>query len=142
MRWRDESGQVMVLGVGLTLVVFAVAGLAVDGTRAFLMRRSLQNVADSAAVSGAASIDKRAYYNSGGRVVRLDQAAAHEAAAHLIQERGLPLIVDHMVADDTVSVAVRAEAPTTFLRLVGVDGIEVAASGTAAPFPQIPATAP
>jgi len=46
VRRADETGQVIVLALGLTLVAFAVAGIAVDGTRVFLARRSLQNLAD------------------------------------------------------------------------------------------------
>jgi hypothetical protein len=53
----DERGQIAVLALGLALVVFAIAGLAVDGTRAFLARRSLQNLADAAALAGAGELD-------------------------------------------------------------------------------------
>jgi uncharacterized membrane protein len=55
---RGEHGQTTVLVVGLALVVFAVTGLAVDGTRAFLLRRTLQNVADASAVAAAGEISR------------------------------------------------------------------------------------
>ena len=43
----SERGQVTVMALGLALMSLVMAGLAVDGTKAFLLRRTLQNAADS-----------------------------------------------------------------------------------------------
>ena len=136
MRRADQSGQVMVLALGLALVVFSVSGLAVDGTRAFLERRSLQNVADAATVAAASEIDAGVYYRSGGETVRVSAAKAEAVALRLMGERGLPGRVSISIDNNSVSIVVRSEAKTTFLRLVGVDEIPVAASASAEPFAQ------
>lgn len=132
----NETGHVTVLALGLAIVVVAVAGLAVDGTRAFLTQRSLQNVADAAAVSAAASIDRSTYYSSGGGRVELDDLEAKAAAGRIVADRGLPLDVDFVTRDDTVQIVVGATSRTTFLRLVGISEIPVRASAVAAPFSQ------
>lgn len=132
----DERGSVAVLVLGLALVCFAVAGLALDGTKVFLMRRALQNSADAAALSGANQIDVGSYYRSGGAVVRLQPEVAERIAARSIAERGLPVSAGLLVHEGAVQVELRGEVPTTFLKLVGIRSIEVAARGTAEPFPQ------
>lgn len=137
MSAREEAGHVTVLALGLTMVVFAVVGLAVDGTKVFLTRRALQNVADGAAVSAASSIDESLYYASGGRSIELDESRAAQTAAEIIARRQVPMDIDLVAENEAVRIIVRSESRTTFLRLIGVDAIDVAASAVAAPFPQI-----
>ena len=134
MRGGDE-GQVTVLVVGLSLVAFAVAGLAIDGTRAFLARRTLQNAADSSALAGASEIDQRAYYLSGGRIVELQPASAREVAARWLSRRGVTARA--VVAADERAVRVRLadEVETSFLGLVGIRRIPVGAEAIAEPLP-------
>jgi Flp pilus assembly protein TadG len=129
----DERGQVALLVLGLSLVVFALAGLAVDGTRAFLARRSLQNSADAAALAGAAELRVETYYASGGRTVVLDQAAARRAAAARLGRRGLPAQAEITTAPGRIDVVIRSQTPTSFLGLVGVRAIPVATAARAAP---------
>jgi hypothetical protein len=129
----EEHGQATVLVIGLSLVVFAIAGLAVDGTRAFLLRRSLQSSADAAALAAAAELDEAAYYASGGKVAVLDEPAARRSAADWLQSRGLPLKAEVAIAPDRVEVVVRAVVPTTFLGLAGITEIPVAARADASP---------
>ena len=133
MRRLDERGQVSILVLGLALVVFAIAGLAVDGTRAFLARRGLQNSADAAALAGAAELDVNAYYATGGRTVVLDEAAARRAAARWLRKRALPANVEITTEPGRVGVVLRSQTPTSFLGLVGVRAIPVAAAARAAP---------
>ena len=132
-RLTTEGGQVTVLVVGLSLVAFAVAGIAIDGTRAFLARRTLQNAADSSALAGASEIDRRAYYASGGRVVALQPAAARDVAAQWLSKRGLAARAT--IASDESGVVVRLsdEVDTGFLGLVGMRYIPVAAEAAAEP---------
>ncbi len=132
-RATNERGQATVLVIGLSLVVFAITGLAVDGTRAFLFRRSLQNSADAAALAAAAELDETAYYASGGEVAVLDQNAARKSVAEWLQRRGLPLKAEVAIAPDRVEVVVRATVPTTFLGLAGIPEIPVAARADASP---------
>ena len=136
MREQDESGQLMVLTMGLTLVVFAVAGLAIDGTRAFVMKRSLQNAADSAVVAASAEIDTSMYYASGGSQVRLDEQLARSVAIRSLTERGFPADAELVADEHFVTVVLRSESRTTFLKLVGIDNIPVVVTSSARAFTQ------
>lgn len=130
---KEERGQVTVLVLGLALVVFAVAGLAVDGTRAFLLRRTLQNAADSAALAAASTLDPSAYYSTGGGDVTLDARAARAQAAATLAQRGVGARSGVEIGATTVRIVLRDQVPTTFLRLIGVSQLPVAVEATAEP---------
>ena len=131
---RAERGQVTVMALGLALVAFAVAGLATDGTRAFLLRRTLQNAADSAALAGASELDTDLYYSSGGRETVLDPARARVVALEWLGRRDLTARPAIAATPTEVSVSLRDELRTAFLGLVGIDRIPVAVIATARPF--------
>jgi Flp pilus assembly protein TadG len=131
---RAERGQVTVMALGLALVAFAVAGLATDGTRAFLLRRTLQNAADSAALAGASELDTDLYYSSGGTETVLDPARARVVALEWLGRRGLTARSAITATPTEVSVSLRDELRTAFLGLVGIDRIPVAVIATARPF--------
>jgi Flp pilus assembly protein TadG len=130
---RSQSGQATVLVLGLAMVVFAVTGLAVDGTRAFISRLTLQNAADAAALAGAGELDLGGFYSSGGSEFRLDAAGARALAYRYLDARGFAgeAVVD---ADEaSVTVVLRDEIATSFLGLVGLDALPVAAEARAEP---------
>ena len=131
---RRETGQTTVMTLGIALVCFAVCGLAVDGTKAFLMRRTLQNAADAASLAAASDLDRDAYYSSGGRRVLLDAVAARRTAERYLSMRGISGRTEVRATRRGVTVAVRAATTTTFLALVGIDEVPVAAEARAAPF--------
>lgn len=139
-RLRDERGSMSVLVLGLALVTFAIAGVAVDGTRVFLFRRSLQNVSDSVATAAASELDGSRYYRSGGSAVRLDGDSAHAVGSRFAAARNLDAQMSLRVTGGRVVVVMRGEVATTFLGLVGLDAIPVAASSTAVPVPGRPGT--
>ncbi|HVM35392.1 MAG TPA: pilus assembly protein TadG-related protein [Actinomycetota bacterium] len=126
-----EQGQATVFVLGMSLVCFAVAGVAVDGTRAFILRRTLQNAADASALAGASELDRGALY-SDGRIV-LDPTKARSAAARWLTRRGIAAEVAIDVTGDRVRVYVRDRVDATFLTLVGIDVLPVAAEARAAP---------
>lgn len=129
---RDEDGQALVLAALFLVGLVAVAGLVADGGQALAERRDLQNVADAAAAAGAMQLDAAAYRASGGHVVALDEGAARTAAiATLLGEDGTRYDVEATTAQVTVVVARRT--PTRFLRLVGIDGVEVSARAVGEP---------
>lgn len=136
MKVRDERGSMAVLTIGLTLVVFAVAGLAIDGTQAFIARRSLQSAADGAAVAAAGEIDVTTYYRSGGAIVRLDPRRAESAAARSLALRGIDATVRLRSDENGTELRLVSEVRTTWLRLVGIEAIPVSATSRAEPFPQ------
>jgi hypothetical protein len=134
MTMRDERGQVLVLVVGLVLVAYAVVGVAVDGTRAFLFRRTLQNVADSAVLAAASEIDRARVYGMGGRI-RLDEASAEEIARDWLRDRRLGAEVSVSADAGAVRMVLRGSVRTSFLRLVGLSRLGVAAEAIAQPLP-------
>lgn len=138
MKTAEERGQVTVLVLGMALLAFAITGLAVDGTRAWLLRRSLQNAADAAALAGAGEIDRAAYYSSGGAVVQLDPQSGETVAFRWLQQRGIDAASAVSADEERVEVEMRASLDTTFLALVGVRSLEVAVEADAAPAPETP----
>lgn len=130
---RDERGQVVPLTLGLFLLTLAIAGLAVDGTRAFLYRRTLQNAADSAALAGASAIARDDYYRSGGSTVALAPGAARSAALEWVARRGLRVAAEVAVDREAVTVILRGAIPTSFLRSIGVERMRVAVEARAGP---------
>lgn len=133
IRSLDDSGQVTVLVIGLAMLAFAVSGLAIDGTRAFLFRRTLQNAADGASLSGATQLDADLYYRSGGRRAALDISSARGAAQRLLRLRGIGANASIRIEVDRVTVVLRDEIPTMFLRLIGVSSVPVAVVSSAGP---------
>jgi uncharacterized membrane protein len=131
----DQRGQTTILVVGLVLVVFAVTGLAVDGTRAFLFRRTLQSVADSAAVAAASEISTTRYYVSGGQDVQLDPSQASETARHWLDRRGLHLAIGVRANAGGVHVVARGALHASFLALIGIRSIPVVVEAAARPMP-------
>lgn len=132
---RDESGQVLVLVLGLSLIAFAVAGVAIDGTRALIYRRTLQNAADAAAMAGADAIDRDTYYSSGGERIELDIGKARAAAVETMSRRGVAAPTRIEGNRGGIAVTIRSSVETSFLRLIGVDRLDVAATARAAPVP-------
>lgn len=129
-RLHGDEGQVLVMVALMMVGVVSVVGLVSDGGLVFAQRRDLQNVADAAAAAGAMQIDE-AVYRSTGDVVLDEQLARDAAVLYLDAEDGLDYVVN--VLPDRVEVAVSRQATTGFLRVIGIDGIEVSASASAEP---------
>lgn len=129
-RLHGDEGQVLVMVALMMVGVVSVVGLVSDGGLVFAQRRDLQNVADAAAAAGAMQIDE-AVYRSTGEVV-LDEQLARDAAAFFLDSEGdLDYVVS--VLSDRVEVSVSRQATTGFLRVIGIDGVEVSASASAEP---------
>lgn len=129
---RGERGQVLPLtAVFLALVLLPLAGFVVDGGILFMERRELANIAAAAATAGAQRIDEAQYRMSGGQVVVLNQQAARAAAAQHAAAAGVA--VEVATTPGTVRVTVSKRVPTSFLRIVGIDAMDVRATGTAVP---------
>ena len=134
----NERGQVSVLVVGMALLAFAVAGLAVDGTRAWLLRRTLQSAADAAALAGAGALDRAGYYGSAGEDVSLDPVAGRRIALGWLARRSLDARSSVTSSEERVTVELTSDLPTTFLSIVGVRAIPVGVRADAAPMPGNP----
>ena len=134
----NERGQTTVLVLGMALVAFAVAGLAVDGTRAWLFRRTLQNAADAAALAGAGELDRGAYYRSGGEGIQLEERVSERTAAQWLATRPLDAQAAVHATAARVTVELRGSVQTTFLSLAGIDSIAVGVRADAAPIAGTP----
>jgi Putative Flp pilus-assembly TadE/G-like len=135
MNREDELGYATVLVLGLTLVALGVCALAIDGTRAFILHRSLQNAADAAALAGAGELDRNGLYSTGGTRVELDPNAARSKAAQWLSARGFVLDAGISADEARVRVLLRDDMPTTFLRFIGISHVPVGADSTAGPRP-------
>lgn len=122
----------MIMLAILMIGLVAVVGLVTDGGMVFTQRRDLQNVADSAAAAGASQIDEGAYRASAGENVVLDENAAYDAATQYLDDEA-DIEYSVIVAANRVDVVVSRQATTGFLRVLGIDGIDIDASSTAEP---------
>lgn len=132
---RAERGQASVLLIGVLMVGLMFVGLAVDGARMFTARRDLQNVADSAALAGASSLDESQYRASAGLEVRLDPVAARRAVDEVLAGSSLPasVRVDVAVSSDRVDVRIARPVRPLFLGLVGLGPEQIGAHASASP---------
>jgi Flp pilus assembly protein TadG len=130
---RDQRGQTTILVVGIVVLVMSVIGLAVDGTRAFLYRRALQSAADAAALAGAGEIARDSYYASRGRTIEIEPHSARNAAERWLDLRSLSVETAVASSPTEVTVALRGEIPTLFLRLIGITSVPVGAEAASSP---------
>jgi len=127
------QGQVLIW-VALMLPLFlSIIGLAIDGGIAFAERRELQNDADGAARAGAMQIDQQIYRSSGGATVVLDQNAARAAAATYLVSQGSKFIATIDVQLGRIDVRLTRTMPTAFVRLVGINTMQMTAIAEARP---------
>jgi Flp pilus assembly protein TadG len=126
-RWRDEQGSVTAFFAVITVALILCAGLVLDGGRLLAERRSLSDLAASAARAGAQAISIDDLRNSGASA--LDPTAAAEAARAYLTGEGET--GDVLVAGDTVTVTVSHETPMVLLNLAGVAPRRVTATESA-----------
>ncbi len=130
---NSESGQVTIMALGLAMMSLSIAGLAVDGTKAFLLRRTLQNAADSATLAASGEVSRSELYRSGGRALALSPDDAARTARNYLALRSIDARVGIEVDDDDVRLVVRGSADTLFLALVGISDVPVAVESNASP---------
>lgn len=138
MRHRAAAQALLWLTLAIPLFL-SMAGLAIDGGALLDSRRDLQSVVDGAARAGATRIDMDRLRASGGADVVLDSTAATRAA-HAYLDQSL-LANRHLwdaapdaqieVGARRVHVAIHANVPTAFLRIVFIETVPVEASAFA-----------
>lgn len=129
-----ERGQATVMALGLAIMSLAIAGLAVDGTRAFLLRRTLQNAADAASTAGTGELSRGDYYGSGGQDIGLAPQNAARVADEYLTLRGIDARVSIDIGEE-VRVVLRGTSDTFLLALIGVNELPVAVESNAVPLP-------
>jgi uncharacterized membrane protein len=133
LKVNGSGGQATVLVLGMTMLVMAVAGLAVDGTKAFLFRRTLQSAADAAAIAGASEVDADRYYSTKGRSVQVDASKAGSVVRRMLSLRGLEARASVSSSEERVVVVLRGQVRTLFLRLIGIRTVPVAVEAASEP---------
>jgi Flp pilus assembly protein TadG len=138
-RWRltvagrtIDRGSATVFVVGFAIVLFACAGLAIDGGRAINARDRVSDVAEQAARAGAGQLDEGLLRAVEGSVV-VDQVAAEAEARRFVNQAHPEYTV--IPRADTGSVTVRVEwtYPTAILGIIGISSIPVSGTATAGP---------
>jgi uncharacterized membrane protein len=125
-----QRGQLIVWAAVMLPLFLSIVGLAIDAGIVFAARRELQNTADSAARAGAMQIDEGLYRESSGATVALDTGRARAVAAEYLAGRGTPLAANIVVEPERLAVQVSREVPTSFVRLVGIRSVPIAASAS------------
>lgn len=99
----------LLLGIGMIVVGILAVAVAVDVSAAFLQRRALMSLGDSAALAGAQSIDLDSYYANGASIgTRLSPVAVASAARRQVGiARGSDEIAIESITTDGVTVRVR-----------------------------------
>ncbi len=128
-RLRETRGSVLLAGLLLSLSLALLLGAAVDLGRVFIVRRELVARADEAALAGAQALDLAARH--AGRLA-LDPAGARTQAQATLA--GTPGLEAAITASPTqVTVRLRTQLQTAFLRVLGLRLLTVAASARASP---------
>lgn len=137
-RWRalvgarsHERGSATIFVVGLAVVLFAGAGLAIDGGRAINARDKATDVAEQAARAGADQLDTAALRDDG--TVVLDQGAARTRADTFVTEAGYAPNTSFDNATDTVTVRASMTYRTAILGIIGINSIDVSGFASARP---------
>lgn len=131
-RLFTENGQALILIAISAIALFALVGLAVDGSMQFSDRRHAQNAADTAALAGALAMVKS---DPDWVLAAKDRAANNGYTGDLVRsivEVHNPPISGiysncsdvHFTCTDYVQVIITSYVNTTFARVIGVDQLE------------------
>src|SRR3954453_19136427 len=115
---NSAAGQTLPLVVLFMGVLIAMSGLVIDLGNSYVQKRSTQNVADAAALAGAATSPQGAW-----------QGAAQQNAAS--NDKPGDQVSMSLTGGDTVTVTVTRPSPTYILGLFGVHSITVTSTATA-----------
>jgi Flp pilus assembly protein TadG len=117
-RRTSESGQTLPLICFFLVVLLGICGMVVDLGNGYLQRRSTQNVADAAALSGAEAIPTGTYLTAAQQNATKNDKAGDQVS---ISYNGT----------DTVSVTVTRTSPTFLLGVFGKKSITVSSTAKA-----------
>lgn len=127
----NNQGQIAVLFALLVPVLLGVVGLVVDGGLAMVQYRRGQVALDSAALAAAAQLDRFAFVDD--NTIQLNPADAAAAATQYAQEngRGHIAITGISIAGTQVFVYGTVTSPTIFMRIFGVNQVQLDLSARA-----------
>jgi Flp pilus assembly protein TadG len=120
---------VSVYFVGLSVMLFVLAGLVIDGGSAINARQRAADEAEQAARTGANQIVEESLRAPGG-VQEIDESRARAAIAAYMASTG-DYADPVVVGPQEVQVTVHSRTESTLLHLIGVSSFQVAATATA-----------
>ncbi|MGC8548072.1 MAG: pilus assembly protein TadG-related protein [Acidobacteriaceae bacterium] len=127
---RDENGQALVLTALTMTLLVASLGLAVDVGMLFRARRQLQTAADAAATAGAQQL----IYNQSATSAA-DNAAAANGEPNGVNSTTVtvnnPPQSGSFTSNNDVQVVIQQAAPTYFMRVLGINTIQLTAQAVA-----------
>jgi len=129
------KGQVMVTVVIVLVVLVILTGLAIDSGRAYSVKAKLNAALDASGIAAARAI-------ANGTQEAIDAATTFfnsnyptgymESAPDFCSPNGVPAInTDPTSGDTSITVWATADMPTLFMRVIGQDTVDVAATTTA-----------
>ncbi len=128
-RLRSERGSVMVMVTGGLVILLGIAGLTLDSGRAFLVKSQLSRAVDAGVLAGARAL-------RAGRLTARNQALAVVRANGVEAGKGATSVHVHFGVnadgENTVTVTARSPMPTTLMRLLGREVVDIASTATAA----------
>ena len=137
-RRGDDEGSILLLTLGFAIVALALVLVVTDASKVFLTRRSLVSAADAAALAGAQSLDREAYYTGKNDTLPLDAESAMAAVRAYVDDAGLAQtyndfeLVAVQVTGGEVTVTVQARSLLPFGSYVGhPDGVVIEATAHA-----------
>lgn len=122
IRLREENrGSVFPLFAFSIIPLIGASGLAVDATKAFMVKDQLQKSIDAAALAAgnASSVD-----NMQGDAQQFFDANFHFDSS-LAAHQAVNVVVDSI--EDTIMITASADVPTSFMTVFGMDKISVSA---------------
>ncbi len=128
-----DRGASTIFVVGMVLVLFAVAGLAIDGGRVLNGKDRAYDIAEQAARAGANRIDITEVRAAGGGRVLVDEAAARNAAVSFVSAVPGYSLEAVSTTPTQVTVRVRGTVRSILLGLAGFNSFDVVGEATAAP---------
>jgi Flp pilus assembly protein TadG len=123
---HPESGSITVFLVVLTLALFALVGLVVDGGRAVAARSAAAGEAEQAARLGAGQLSLDAIRSG---TISIDPVGAVRAAQSYLRAAGTVGTVT--ATAQIVVVHIQSSEPTVILGIVGVDNIQISMTASA-----------
>ncbi|RPE72010.1 Flp pilus assembly protein TadG [Pacificibacter maritimus] len=118
---RDEDGSLIIFGIFTFIIVLVLAGIGVDMIRHETLRTELQNTLDRAVLAAAN---------------RQTSAEARDVVEDYFAKAGLTEYLESVKVEGAgygrrVTATVTADIPTFFLRISGIDNLELIGSGAA-----------
>ena len=140
---REESGQTLLLGVGLICAVLALLFVAASASAVYLDLKTLTSLADSAAAAGADGVDEDPYYEGDGTdtapaaltdaQVRIGAAADLSAQPTAVGPAGVTIVSARAADSRTAEVRLQARSrpPVLPWGILPAEGFTITATGSA-----------